>query len=168
MADGRRVPAERDSAAQTRRADRGDTEPLVSLWLALIEHHRQLDPGYPSLPNLKETLRAEIRRGLASAHCEFQVGVAEGDLVGFVFAEIQQGGGPPSGAAGAWIHEIYVAPEQRRRRLATQLLDAVQPFFQHHDAAQLRVRIESGNREGAAFWSQRGFHEQARILARAL
>ena len=98
--------------ARVRAARPDDVGVVVGLWIDLIGYHRSLDPAYPSLPSLRETLRAETRRGLQSEHC--RILLAEPAL-GFAFAEIDA---RPSIAAVGCIHELWVEPESRRRGVA--------------------------------------------------
>ena len=147
--------------ARVRAAGPDDVEVVVGLWIDLIGYHRSLDPAYPSLPSLRETLRAETRRGLQSAHC--RILLAEPAL-GFAFAEIDA---RPSIAAVGWIHELWVEPESRRRGVARSLVGAAEAFFEERGGARLSVRVEQLNREGLRFWERLGLSERARILERS-
>ena len=149
------------ASARVRAVGAGDVEAVVGLWIDLIGYHRSLDSAYPSLPSLRETLRAETWRGLRSEHC--RILLAE-PTRGFAFAEIDA---RPSIAAVGWIHELWVEPGSRRRGVARALVGAAEAFFEERGGARLSVRVEELNREGLRFWARLGLSERARILERS-
>jgi GNAT superfamily N-acetyltransferase len=152
------------SAAKVRPASAQDRQRLLDLWLDLVEHHRHLDPRYPSLPGLREVLLGEIASGLERSSCRIWLAELEGEPVGFLFAELEAA--RPSEPAAAWIHELYVARDRRRRGIASILVDAADAWFAEVGAPRARVRVEPGNRPGLGFWSARGFVEKSRLLER--
>ncbi len=87
-------------------------------------------------------------------------------MVAFLFAEIEAGAGPGGEPGTAWVHELWVEPEQRKRGVAAQLLAESDAFFRARGARRVSVRVESSNRAGLDFWSRLGFGERARILER--
>lgn len=145
---------------RVREATSDDVDNVVGLWIDLIAYHRSLDPDYPSLPSLRETLLAETSRGLRSKQC--RVLVAE-SAAGFAFTEVDA---RPGVASVGWIHELWVEPESRRRGVGRALVAAAEAFFDEGGGARLSVRVEGANREGLRFWERLGFAERARILER--
>ncbi len=152
--------------ARIRRAAPGDRARLVSLWLDLVAHHRRLDPDYPAVPGIRDALQREIERGLTQPACGMWLAEAADEPVGFLFAEVEATGSPASGGGLAWIHELFVAPEARRRGIASRLVEAALAFFAERGSSRTAVRVESANSEGERFWRARGFGERARILER--
>jgi GNAT superfamily N-acetyltransferase len=152
------------SAAKVRRASAQDRQRLLDLWLDLIEHHRRLDPHSPSVPDIREVLLDEIARGLERSSCRIWIAELEGEPVGFLFAELEAA--RRSEPAAAWIHELYVARDRRRRGIASILVDAADAWLAEAGARRARVRVEPGNRSGLGFWSARGFVEKSRLLER--
>lgn len=154
--------------ARIRRAGRRDREALVGLWLDLVLHHKRLDPDYPSLPGIRETLLAEIDRGLHVRGCRIFVAEAGERPVGFLFAELDSTA-PGSGPAGpSWIHELYVEPDWRRRGVARALVGAATGFFGEQGRPRFAVRVESANQEGLRFWRELGMVEKAHVLEKRL
>ncbi|MBW2280428.1 MAG: GNAT family N-acetyltransferase [Deltaproteobacteria bacterium] len=148
-----------------------DIEAVVRLWIDLIEYHRSLDPDYPPLPNLRETLRAEARRGVDMEHCEVFVALSSSDgaadgLVGFLFAELEpRPAGVPVPPTGQ-IHELWVDPERRRAGVGRALVDEADAFFAARGSARVSVRVEEPNEAGREFWRRLGFRDRARIMER--
>jgi GNAT superfamily N-acetyltransferase len=152
------------SDAKVRRASGQDRKRLLDLWLDLIEHHRRLDPRFPGLPGIREVLLGEIARGLERPSCRIWIAELEDRPVGFLFAELEAGS--PTEAGAAWIHELYVSGDRRRRGVASRLVEAAEAWFVEAEAGCVRVRVEPGNEAGLAFWGARGFAEKSRILER--
>jgi GNAT superfamily N-acetyltransferase len=152
------------SEPKVRRASAQDRSRLLGLWLDLVEHHRDLDPAYPVLPGLREVILSEIARGVASAGCRIWIAELDDEPAGFLFAELEAG--RPLEAASAWIHELFVGEGQRRRGVASRLVEAADAWFVEAGAVSVRVRVEAGNRAGLAFWRVRGFDEKSRTLER--
>ena len=96
---------------------------MLALWLNLISHHRALSDDYPVLPGIAAVISSELRRAAARDSCRLFVAELEGELVGFVFAEIEGGAGPGAEPAPAWVHELWVEPDQREQGVAGQLLE---------------------------------------------
>jgi len=147
-------------------ARRDERDMLLGLWLDLVEHHRRLDPDYPALRGLRVSLAAELDRVLQSRSGRAWLASFGAEPVGFTLAEIELAQG---GAAGGncWIHELYVAPEFRRRGVGASLVAGAEAFFRERAGGRRLVRVESSNPEALRFWSRVGFREQARILERA-
>jgi GNAT superfamily N-acetyltransferase len=138
---------------------------VLAFWLDLIEHHRRLAPVTAPAPNLREALGREIRRGSSRARCRVLVAERGERRVGFLFAEVEPGGGGDDPAAG-WIHELWVVPDERGRGAAHALIQEAEAFFAAHGVRRVSVRVESGNADALRFWSRRGFADRARILER--
>jgi len=139
---------------------------VLALWLQLIDHHRRLTQDYPVLPGIRDVIAAEIRRAAARDSCRLFVAELGERLVGFAFAEIEPAAGLSGEPPPAWIHELWVEPEQRGQGVAARLLAESDAFFSSRGVRRVSVRVESSNGAGLDFWTRRGFGERARILER--
>ena len=119
----------------------------------------------PSAPNLREVLSQEIRRGSSRARCRLLVAERASARVGFLFAEVESDGVEGDPGAG-WIHELWVAQEERGRGTAAALLTEADAFFAASGVRRVSVRVESGNADALRYWAKRGFGDRARILER--
>jgi len=117
------------------------------------------------MPGIASAIQGEIRRAASSRSCRLIVSESEGRLVGFLFAEVETGGGPNAEPPG-WIHELFVAPTHREQGVAAQLLAQGDAFFGAHGVKRISVRVESSNSDALDYWARRGFGERARILER--
>ena len=148
-------------------ARRADRDAVLALWLDLVAYHRQLDPDYPLPSGLRASLQRELERVLRSPHCSVWVAQEDGELAGFLLAELEaRRPSIPSGVRSCWIHELFVSPEWRRRGIGRALVQHAEQFFESRGAGRPAVRVVSGNRAALRFWERAGFSEKARILER--
>jgi len=110
-------------------------------------------------------LSQEIRRGSSRARCRLLVAERAQRRVGFLFAEVESAGAEGDLGAG-WIHELWVAPDERARGTAAALLAEADAFFAASGVRRVSVRVESGNADALRYWTKRGFGDRARILER--
>ena len=159
------VPSERPLLREAVTADR---DGLLGLWLDLVSHHRRLDPDMPLPQGLRESLGRELDRALASPHARVWVAEVEGELVAFLQAELDPAPSTssPRPPRSAWIHELFVAPECRRRGIGLELVARADAFFEERGVERPAVRVVSANREALRFWNRAGFRERARVLER--
>jgi ribosomal protein S18 acetylase RimI-like enzyme len=143
-----------------------DHAAILEFWLDLVEHHRRIAPVYASAPNLREVLAAEIQRGSTRSRCRLLVAERAAQRIGFLFAEVEAGASSDDEAGAGWIHELWVAPEERGRGVASALLAEAGAFFSASGVRRVSVRVESGNADALRYWMRRGFGDRARILER--
>jgi GNAT superfamily N-acetyltransferase len=136
---------------------------LLELWLELIEHHRRLDPGYPALPGLRETLGRELDRALRSERCRVFLAELAGAPRAFLLAEVESERALTGGGT-CWIHEVYVQDEFRRCGIGSALVARAEEFFREASGGRRAVRVEASNRAAQRFWKRAGFAERARIF----
>jgi GNAT superfamily N-acetyltransferase len=136
---------------------------LLGLWLELIEYHRRLDPGYPALPGLRETLGRELDRALRAERCRVFLAELAGAPRGFLLAEVESERSFASGGT-CWIHEVYVQEEFRRCGIGSALVARAEEFFREANGGRRSVRVEASNRAAQRFWKRAGFAERARVF----
>ena len=121
---------------------------LLEFWVALVDHHRSLDPDYPALPELEVRLRDEIEAGLSRPTCLLLVAESEAEVVGFAFAEDQ-------GSRGD-IHELYVVPSRWRSGTGRALAERAVAWLVAR-GVRPHVRVERANPHACRFWEKLGF-----------
>jgi GNAT superfamily N-acetyltransferase len=147
--------------AGIRRAEPRDRAAVLSLWVALIDHHRRLDRDYPELPGIGGTLEREVDLALSGRGSRIYLAVAEAEPIGFVSAEIVGERDRP-GVLGA-IHELYVVPERRGAGLGRALVGAVEEWFSARAVARRRVRVEISNPAALRFWRAVGYADDPSV-----
>ncbi len=83
------------------------------------------------------------------------VGVLDEALVGAVMAGFD-------GVRG-WIHHVAVAPESRRRGIATQLVRAAEAGLRKLGCPKVNLQIRASNTEVIAFYQHLGFAVEERV-----
>lgn len=83
------------------------------------------------------------------------VGLLDGALVGAVMAGFD-------GVRG-WIHHLAVAPEARRRGIATLLVRAAESGLQKLGCPKVNLQVRTTNREVIAFYESLGFAIEDRV-----
>jgi GNAT superfamily N-acetyltransferase len=151
-------------AIELRGARASDRQRLAEMWTALVEHHRQLDPGYPVPPGLRAALNQEIERGLARPSCRIALACRGGHAVGFIFCEVATESRHGDGEYSGWVHELWVEPPARRGGVASALVECARAFFRERDATRAGVRVEASNPAALAFWRKLGFAPRAHVL----
>jgi GNAT superfamily N-acetyltransferase len=140
-----------------------ERDAVLGLWLELIEYHRHLDPSYPSLPALRETLGRELDRALRAERCRVFLAELAGEPRAFLIAEVEADRAPGGGGT-CWIHEVYVQEEFRRGGIGSALVERAEGFFRESSGGRRAVRVEARNRAAQRFWKRAGFSERARVL----
>ncbi|MFB6154185.1 MAG: GNAT family N-acetyltransferase, partial [Halodesulfurarchaeum sp.] len=83
---------------------------------------------------------------------------AESDaLLGLATAEHRES--PPVFARGdsAYIHDLYVVPDQRGKGLGSRLLDRVEAWAGDRDLAHLGLSVNVANPQARAFYESQGY-----------
>lgn len=83
------------------------------------------------------------------------VGLVDADLVGAVMAGFD-------GVRG-WIHHLAVAPEMRRRGIATQLVRAAEEGLREIGCAKVNLQVRATNAEVVAFYRSLGYDIEERV-----
>jgi len=132
-----------------------DDQQLVrELWEEL---ERELPPdplGQETWHEAWEDLERHAREGVALLAEE------DGRPVGFVFAEL----GGKEARTAAWVSDLYVRPEARRRGVAKALLREVSSRARERGLKFVALDVTSGNAEADAVYERLGFREFAHSL----
>ncbi len=152
-------------AFEIRAAARSDRREVAEMWRALIAHHGALDPTYVLPAGLEGALHDQVERAFDRADCGIWLAAAGDRAIGFALAEVEPGAraGDP-GAAGSWVHELWVDPQWRRRGVASALVDRALDFLRERGRAAPNVRVEAANTAALRFWRARGFREHSHVL----
>jgi GNAT superfamily N-acetyltransferase len=146
-----------------------DTESLRN---CLIEHqdfHCAIEPSWPSGDAIvAEYLKYLVTECAVHDGCIFMAEYAE-QTAGFVCVVAStRGESPEDPAPFAWVHDIFVKPEHRRRGVATVLMAEAERFARSQGARLLRLGVLDRNEHARAFYTRRGFREHAHVLTKTL
>jgi GNAT superfamily N-acetyltransferase len=79
-----------------------------------------------------------------------------------------RGESPEDPAPFAWIHDIFVKPEHRRRGVASVLMAEAERFARSQGARVLRLGVLDRNENARAFYVRHEFHEHSHVLTKTL
>ena len=131
--------------------------------------HRSIEPSWPDgdaiVRDYLTYLDTEcaVHNGcIIMAHCGEQA-------AGFVcVVATTRGESPEDPAPFAWIHDLYVKPEHRRRGVASMLMAEAERFARGEGAHLLRLGVLDGNERARRFYERHGFREHAHVLTKSL
>jgi GNAT superfamily N-acetyltransferase len=143
-----------------------------SLRECLVDHqnfHRGIEPSWPDgdaiVTDYLTYLDTEcaIHNGcIIMAHCGEQA-------AGFVCViATSRGESPEDPTPFAWVHDLYVKPEHRRRGVASMLMAEAERFARGEGAHVLRLGVLNGNEGARRFYTRQAFREHARVLTKPL
>ena len=143
-----------------------------SLRECLADHqnfHRTLEPSWPAgdtiVCDYMTYLDTECRAHngcILMAHCGERT-------AGFVCVVAAiRGESPEDPSPYAWIHELYVKPEHRRRGVASMLMAEAERFARGEGAHVLRLGVLDKNEGARSFYTRQRFGEQAHVLTKLL
>jgi len=144
---------------------------LPALRTRIAEHqdyHRALEPHWPAGTDIAADYLAYLQAECAEYDGQILVAADGPVLAGFVCVTAHRKGAPDDPAPHAFVHDLFVAPECRRRGLATRLMNAAEAFAVSQGAAEMRLAVLDRNRDARAYYDQLGFRGYARVLRKRL
>ena len=131
--------------------------------------HRRLAPSWPSgeaiIGDYLAYLDAEC---IAHNGCIIMAEYAE-QTAGFVcVVASSHGEATDDPAPFAWIYDIFVRPEHRRRGVASGLMAEAESFARSLGARWLRLGVLDRNDHARAFYGSLGFREYTHVLTKTL
>jgi ribosomal protein S18 acetylase RimI-like enzyme len=164
------------SSPSIRAARAEDGDELVSLWAALLEHHRELDPHWQAGPEAEAAWRSFLLRMLDDPDAsllvwdEAQAGLAGSGsrVVGFCATQIRRAPPVLAETGRCEISDIFVRDEARRRGIAAELVRATLDWCAARGVRRVEVRVVARNTAAQGFWRAAGFGDFVDVLQRHL
>jgi ribosomal protein S18 acetylase RimI-like enzyme len=131
--------------------------------------HRGIEPSWPDGDAIVsdyltylDTECAAHNGCILMAHCGEHV-------AGFVcVVATTRGESPDDPAPFAWIHDLYVKPEHRRRRVASMLMAEAERFARGKGAQLMRLGVLDRNEPARSFYARHGFRAYTHVLTKPL
>lgn len=151
------------------RGDPAEIDRLEPLWKALLDHQRGVYAGVAqrSPDESWRRRRVEYARWLAQGESFFVVARRGDELLAYAMVEIREAS--PMWDLGdrvADLQTLVVLPGERRRRLGSAILDAVDGELRRLGIEHVLVGVMAGNAEAARFYERRGFVPYAGVMRR--
>lgn len=141
-----------------RPVNKGDTDAIAEMWLALVAYHTSLTAQLPSAaPGGEHRYVRRIMERLDDPYTCALVAELDGQVAGFVLGMVidlmpdifdQR----PSG----FLADIYVEPYARRHGLGSALVNHLTDWFRVSGIHTFDLHVASDNPEGIAFWRSIG------------
>ena len=139
-----------------RRAGRRDLEPIEPLWLALRQHEAKLDARLVIVPGAERLARAHREVILTDRTTAIFVADDQGELVGFLHAEIQRNNPAYRSDRLGEIVDLFVVEESRSNGIGSRLLETAVEWFHSHNAPEYQVSTLVATPGVARFFERHG------------
>lgn len=138
---------------------------LDQLWvpaqreMAALGVHTLRDPAV-----VRAEGQTHVRARLEDEESRLCVAREDGDLLGYVAAEVQT---PPpifEQRRTCHINELYVRPQARRRGVATRLLEAVETWAVDTGCARLDLTVDTDNEPARQLYAAAGYEPTRKTM----
>jgi GNAT superfamily N-acetyltransferase len=133
------------------------------------DFHRSMEPSWPTGQTVVADYLAHLERACAVHDGCILIADCAGQPAGFACVGASTiGESPDDPAPCAWLYDLYVKPEYRRRRVATALMAEAERFARSHGAHTLRLGVLARNEHARVFYARCGFHDYSHVLTKSL
>lgn len=143
-----------------------------ALRACVVEHqdfHRALEPSWPEGKAILDDYVAYLEREMAARDGRLFVAEVDDAVAGFLcVVSAARGDSPDDPAVFAWVHDVFVRPAYRRRRVATALMAEAESFVRARGARELRLGVLDRNATARALYAGLGFRDYVRVLTKEL
>jgi GNAT superfamily N-acetyltransferase len=146
-----------------------DAESLRNLVVDQQNFHRHIEPTWPSGEAIVTEYLTYLETACASHNGAIFMAEYGEQAAGFVCVVASTcGESPDDPAPFAWVHDIFVRPEHRRRGVAGMLMAEAERFARNQGARVMRLGVLDRNEPARAFYARQGFREYTHVLTKAL
>jgi ribosomal protein S18 acetylase RimI-like enzyme len=142
---------------------------IPSLCARIADHqdyHRALEPQWPAGADIAADYFAFIQTECAAHAGRTFLAVDDRAIAGFVCIITDKRGAPDDPARHAFVHDLYVAPEYRRRGIATRLMEVAEAFAHSQGVTEVRLGVLERNQDARALYDALGFRDYVRIMSK--
>jgi ribosomal protein S18 acetylase RimI-like enzyme len=141
-----------------RRAEVKDLPTLARFGLALAQLHGAFDAGRFTVPEDGEAAFSQYFKGeLAREDAVLLLAEIGATAVGYAFLRLEPASIEELRDAGAWLHDLYVAPGARARGVGRQLVEAAFAAARSLGSKSLMLSVSPHNASGRALFERMGF-----------
>ena len=131
--------------------------------------HRALESSWPEGRAIADSYVAYLEKECAAHNGRILIAQFGQQVAGFACVAAKTSGeSPDDPACFAWVFDVYVKPEHRRRGVASMLMAEAERFAQAQGATEVRLGVLERNAPARAFYARRGFRDYTRVLTRSL
>jgi GNAT superfamily N-acetyltransferase len=147
-----------DTPIQIRRADEKDPAMLAKFGLALGQLHVTFDERCFVVPEEGEASFMQFFEAeLAREEAVLLVAEVASMPVGYAFVRIEAASLEDLRGTGAWLHDIYVAPNMRAHGIGRRRIEAAFDAARSLGSTSLMLGVSPRNASGRALFDRMGF-----------
>jgi GNAT superfamily N-acetyltransferase len=146
-----------------------DTQSLRECLIDQQNYHRGIEPSWPDGDAIVKDYMAYLEAECAIRNGRIFMALCGEEALGFACVlATTRGESPDDPMPFAWIHDVYVKPEHRRRGVASMLMAEAERFAHGEGAQCLRLGILDSNENARRFYVRHGFRDYTHILTKRL
>jgi len=146
-----------------------DTQSLRECVIDQQNYHRGIEPSWPDGDAIVGDYMAYLDAECAVHNGCIIMALGGEEALGFVcVVAATRGESPDDPTPFAWIHDLYVKPEHRRRGVASMLMAEAERFAHGEGAKWLRLGVLDRNEQARRFYVRHGFRDYTHILTKPL
>jgi GNAT superfamily N-acetyltransferase len=136
-----------------RRAQEADQTAVGDLWVQLLDEQDELEDRFGIAEDARNRWDNDFPMWLDDETYRVYVAETGGEVVGFATAH--RWGPPPiyEESSEVSLDELYVRPDDRRKGIGTQLVNAVRDWVDRIGVRRIRLNVLSANEDARAFWT---------------
>ena len=146
-----------------------DRDSLRALNVEHQDFSRSLEPSWPEGQAVVDEYLAYLDREVAARDGAVFMAEVGARTAGFIcVVSATCGDSPDDPAVFAWVHDLFVRPEYRRRGVATALMAVAESFLRSRGARELRLGVIDRNADARVLYRRLGFRDYVRILSKPI
>lgn len=140
-----------------REATEADVARIVAIWAEHLDFHAEFDSRFRRVDGSEAAFADHLRERIGKEEFLLLVAEVDGDVVGFLNAEV--GNYPPCFVSRAHgiIEDLAVAPPWQRRGLGMALVRRGLAWFRDLGLQAVEARVLMANPRAMGFWAEAGF-----------
>jgi ribosomal protein S18 acetylase RimI-like enzyme len=150
-----------EPAFKIRDAQYADLQPVLDLWMAMMNEHESFDPRIRLARGADAAYRAYVGYHLNNEDSRVLVALPEEEdgetLFGFCLVTINRNLPMFLPPRYGYLSDLVVARDYRRMGIGRALVDEVRRWLSRQRIETIQLQVYAQNLGGAAFWQSMGF-----------
>ena len=134
---------------------------MVELWNEFMDYHRDIQPVYTRAEDAGTKFGEHLKGLMESNDAQVLVALDRGEAIAYSIAQISKR--PPvfREAEFAFISDLGVRSDYRRRGVGERMLKEILEWFKSRNMKRIELLVLSENKAGVSFWRKHGFEVMA-------
>jgi len=140
-----------------RKATLDDLDTVVSFCVKLTDIHHAFNDYYKPGKDIENSLRETYTQDLMSEEVLILVAEDRGKIIGYFDTAIKYAEKFKSVDAVAYIYDVFILPEYRRKGLLKQFMDIAIKAYKEQGLNVFELRVDVNNKDAMNAWLKMGF-----------